>query len=168
VIGIVIAMVIGLVAGFLISRRPAPPPRRPTARPVKLGSTAQTARPLADVIEAMRAEALQVESRADGFALVDQLVSEGAVADRLNVRVSDPSAVTIATLSCGDTSSLDLPFQLALALVPLYGPLTLVIETGAYEIDGSKDRHALVRELSRRQTERMREALARVRARAGQ
>jgi hypothetical protein len=114
------------------------------------------------VIEAVRAAALWVEPRSDGFALVDQLAGDG-IPDRLIVRASDPGAVTVASLTCGDTSSLDLPFQLALALVPLYGPLTLALESGVFEVDGTKDSHALMRELSRRQTARMREVLARKR-----
>lgn len=157
-----VALALGLVAGFVVGRRaPQRPPREPgKPRPVRLGATAQAARPLADLLEAVRASALWVEPRVDGFNLVEQLAGDG-IPDRLVVRVSDPSAVTIASLTCGDTSSLDLPFQLALALVPLYGPLTLVLDSGVFEIDGTKDSHALMRELSRRTTERMRDLLAR-------
>jgi hypothetical protein len=159
---IAVAILIGLVAGYVFGQRSKPAPRRSSPRPVRLGAASETARSLADLIEATRAAALRVDPRVDGFDLVDQLTSDGTP-DRLTVRVTDPKAVPAASLRCGDTASLDLPFELAVALVPLYGPLTLVLDSGVYEVDGTKDRHALVRELSRRQTERMREALARVR-----
>jgi hypothetical protein len=156
---IAVAIVIGLIAGYVFGQRSKLAPRRPRPRPVQLGASASTTLPLVDLIEAVRAAALRVEPHVNGFDLVDQLTSAD-VPDRLTVSVPDPKAVTVASLRCGETASLDLPFELALALVPLYGKLTLVLDSGVYDIDGTQDRHALVRELSRRQTAKMRELLA--------
>ena len=157
---IAVAILLGLVAGYIFGQRSKPAPRRASPRPVKLGGSREVQCTLADLTEAVRAAALRVEPRVDGFDIVDQLTNHVPF-ERLTVRVTDPKAVAIAAIRCGDTSSLDLPFELALALVPLYGPLTLVLDSGVYDVDGTKDRHALVRELSRRQTARMSEALAR-------
>ena len=150
-------IVAGLALGVLAGRRSSATGSRRKAYPVRLSAASAVTHPLGEVIEAMRAMALRVEPRLDGFAVIDQLDKDGAT---LEVRVTDPKTVSVSSITCSDTMSIDLPFQIALALVPLYGPVSVTVETGLYEIDGTRDRHQLVRELSRRQTERWNELLA--------
>nr|MBA3787896.1 hypothetical protein [Actinomycetota bacterium] len=61
----------------------------------------------------------------------------------LRVRVPDPARIGPAELRCS-TSAPELLIDLALALVPLYGPLLAEVRfAGTLFIDGSRDRATL-------------------------
>jgi hypothetical protein len=152
------------VAGFAVEwaiRQLKPASAAPLPSYVtRLAAASGATRTLDEVVDALRAEALRVEVRLDGVDVVDQL--DATASARFGLRVPDAKQVSIGSIRCSDSPTLDLPFTIALALVPLYGPITLTLVGEVYEIDGTRDRHQLVRELSRRQTAKLQEALGRV------
>ena len=123
---------------------------------VMLGARNDRSARLEELVEAARARALWVEEHNQGFTVREQLAATPA---SIRVHVQDPEHVLAATLQLSRTSSLVLPFELALALVDVYGPLTLVVDGERYDIDGTRDQHALTNEVSSRMTERFRKLL---------
>ena len=67
--------------------------------------------------------------------------------ERLRVAISDPQRVTLASLDVFQSGCESLEYELALALVPIFGPIQLVdANFGASAIDGSRDPAALMAE----------------------
>jgi hypothetical protein len=146
----------GLLVGYLAGRVGQTARTAAKGFAVNLGAReARTAR-LEDMIEAARAMALRIERHHDGYTVFEQLGPPG----QLTVQVADPEHVTVPAVQLSMTTSLTLPFSVALALVPVFGPLTVVFDGEVFEVDGSRDQHALQRELSRRFTARARTLLA--------
>lgn len=146
----------GVLLGYLAGRVPRAARTPAKSFAVNLGAReARTAR-LDDLIEAARAMALRIERHHDGYTVFEQLGPPAT----LTVQVADPESVTVPAVRLSMTTSLTLPFSVALALVPVFGPLTLVFDGEVFEVDGSRDQHALTRELSRRFTARARTLLA--------
>ncbi|MDQ3370113.1 MAG: hypothetical protein M3680_32245, partial [Myxococcota bacterium] len=93
---------------------------------------------LGEVHAALDAAGLAVRRRRRGFDLL------GPTRSRiLRVRVPDPARIVPAELRCSTTAP-ELLIDLALALVPLFGPLLAEVRfAGTLFIDGSRDRAAL-------------------------
>lgn len=149
-------IIAGTALGYLAGRLAPGRGPRGTLREVRIRVRDDRAACLEDLVEAARTMALRVEPRRDGYTVLEQGARNPA---RLSVRVSDPGHVTASSLFCSPTTSNHLPFVVALALVPVFGPVTLVYAGEVYEIDGTRDPHALTRELSARQTARVRELI---------
>jgi len=155
VVWILGGLTVGLVLGG-ITRAPSQRDRG-KARAMSLAGSSEAVCSLDDIVEALRAAALRVIPRLDGVTIIDQI---GDGVDRLELRVADPKRVTISTLHCAPTPSSDLPFSVAIALTSVFGPLQLTCDTDTFEVDGTKDRHAMMRELSRRNSEKLEALLA--------
>ena len=104
---------------------------------------------LTDLIEHARAQALHVRPTASGYEIVSHLGRSPFV---VSVCVSDPKRATLATTTLLPVSSPTDVFPVALALVPLFGPIRLHVAGQSYLVDGTLDEHALTREFSRRLT----------------
>lgn len=155
---IVVWSVVAAIAGFVLGRW-TPTRQRHAANTelsVMLGARHDRSARLEELVEAARARALWVEEHHQGFTVREQLAARPA---SITVHVPDPEHVLVATLQLSRTSSLVLPFELALALVDVYGPVTLVVDGEIYDIDGTRDQHALTNEVSSRMTERFRNLL---------
>lgn len=153
------AFVAGFAVEWAIRQLKQAPAASANSYATRLAATPGVTRTLAEIVEALRAEALRVEVRLDGLDVVDQLGE--ASAPRFALRVPDVKQVSVGSIRCSDSPTLDLPFTVAIALVPLFGTVTLTLVGEVYEIDGTLDRHQLVRELSRRQSAKLQEALGR-------
>ena len=93
---------------------------------------------------AIRHAGLRVVVRPDGV----EVHGEGRW---ITVRMLDPTRVTLDSLEIIDRATERLVFALALALVPLYGPLTVTeAKFGKTVVDGSRDAEALREERSER------------------
>lgn len=150
----------GLIGGLALGRALRPRRAGSSRRSrfaVKITGGSTAAPTLDEIVAALRAEAHRVDVQPDGVDVIDQLGD--ARAPRFALRVRDPQQVALDTLRCVDSPSLDLPFGVALALVPLYGPLALTLAGETYDIDGTRDRHDLVSELSRRQSAKVRHVM---------
>lgn len=100
------------------------------------GERVATPQPLERVQQLLREGGLDVRARRRGFDLA-------AGARVMPVRVRDPRAVTPEQLRCG-TDAPELLLDLALALVPVFGPLLAEVRyAGAIVVDGQRDRAAL-------------------------
>lgn len=146
------------IAGFILGRW-MPTRRRDAANTgwsVMLGARHDRAARLEELVEAVRARALWLEEHHQGFTVREQLAATPA---SITVHVPHPEHVLLATLQLSRTGSLVLPFELALALVDVYGPVTLVVDGEIYDVDGTRDQHALTNEASSRMTERWRKLL---------
>ena len=142
-----------LALGFALGRFVPEPKPAHAGCTVAIGAKQPLTARLEDVIESARARALWIEIRHQGFEVIDQYTK---ARPRLSVQVPDPQHVTVPSLQLSRTPSLTLPFELALALVPVFGPLTVVVDGEIYEVDGTRDQHALTNELSSRLTARAR------------
>lgn len=137
------------------SRQPGPPVLRPVVTPTgdpyreDLGALPMehTVEPctLTELCAALSASGLAFRPRRRGFDL------RGPGRSRvMPVRVPDPEHVVPTELSCG-TEAPELLLDLALALVPLFGPLVADVRfAGAIVVDGKRDRRALGEEAARR------------------
>ncbi len=145
-------IVIGLLIGFILTAIFGPAARRrnetwvsfrmasggPIGSPYRDERATEAAIPtLAEVLAAVRRAGLHARERVNGF----DLRGEGRV---LTVRTLDPARVTLASLEIVDRATETLMFELALALVGLYGPI-LVTEAlfGSCVVDGSCDAASL-------------------------
>jgi hypothetical protein len=149
-IGVAIAAVVRLRKGprwVCASLRPGP--RRETPYRGDVPAAPPT---LAQLIAAVREAGVPVRENARGFA-----------AGKLRVTVADPARVELATIDIADADQELMIFRLALALVPLYGPLTLTeVLWGAYLVDGSRDAEALKEDRAERIREMARGIQARI------
>jgi hypothetical protein len=146
-----------VAAGFVLGRWvPEPRPEQPGWTVTLAAKHDRTAR-LEDVLEAARARALWIEPHHHGFTVMEQLAKTRRT---LALHAPDPQHVTVASLQLSRTTSLVLPFDLALALVVVFGTITLVLDGEVYEVDGTRDLHALTMELSSRFTARARTLFA--------
>lgn len=111
---------------------------------------------LAELITAARAAGLAVHEVPGGF---DVRADDRAI----RVRVRDRSRVALASIDLVDTGHETLVFQLALALVPVYGPIAVTEALfGTFIVDGRADAEALrgqrgerIKALARRIQERI-------------
>ncbi len=72
---------------------------------------------------------------------IDVILRDGRT---LRLRVADPAHVPLAAIEALDELHETLVFEVALALVPLYGPLVATEALwGGYTVDGSRDAGAL-------------------------
>ncbi|MEO8703734.1 MAG: hypothetical protein ABI867_27030 [Kofleriaceae bacterium] len=150
-------LVVGVVAARLLTGRA--PVKIPVRHVLSLVTAADArAHTLAEIIEAMRAAAIRIERRTGGFDVIDQLDASGNT--RIEVRVSDPQRVAVGSLAAETSRGGGQVFAIALVMVSLYGPLKLAMGDEVYDVDGTLDMHELTRELSRRQTARMKQLLA--------
>lgn len=114
---------------------PLAPPTERTAEP----------RPIDDVYGALRDAGLAVRALRRGFEVIDPAHERG-----MQVRVRDPRRVTPDGLGCGAEAP-ELLLDLALALVPLFGPVIADVRfAGPILVDGTRDRQALGEEAARR------------------
>lgn len=97
------------------------------------------------------------ELRADLVAAGLPAVLDGPVlsvargTEQIRVEAHDPRRVTLATVDATQTGCETLYYELALALVPRFGPVRLTVAMfGAYLVDGTRDSAALVEERSAR------------------
>jgi hypothetical protein len=156
-IGVVAGYLVGVVAIPRLARRP--PGARVTIR--EAGDAAPRTRRLDELIEAASAAALRIRIRPNGFDVRAQ--SSGYREHVVAVRVEDAARVTLASLQITDTGGYDLIFTLALALVPLYGPLTIAEADGQrFQVDGTRDQHELRHERAARVTARLRDVVSRL------
>lgn len=163
-IGLWIAL--GVIAGFglgvlvvpVLARRPV----LSTRAKIRAAEGTETPHRLDELIEAARAAALRIRVRADGFDVIEQ---PPAFRDHvIGVRVSDAARVTPTSLRFTDTGSYDLVFHAVLALVPVFGALTLTADDGeVYRIDGTQNQHELRNERAGRVTAKLRDVMARMR-----
>lgn len=111
------------------------PSQASTTDPYRGHATAPPTPALATVLEA--ASKLEPRVTPKGFSLAR---GEHVV----TVRIADPDRVPIEAIELADSGHDTLVFELALALVPLYGPL-IVTEAmwGAFLVDGKKPAPAL-------------------------
>ncbi len=94
-------------------------------------------RTLAEVLAVLRAGGLELRPRRGGFDLM------GSVSRVMPVRVRQPARVLPEEMTCG-TEAPELLLDLALALVPLFGPMVADVRyAGAILVDGTRDRVAL-------------------------
>lgn len=152
-------ILIGLIVGFVLTAIFGPTPRRrketwvsfrmagggPTGSPYRDERATEAKIPtLTEVLAVVRRAGLHVRARVNGF----DLHGEGRV---LTVRTLDPARVTLASLEIVDRATETLVFELALALVGLYGPI-LVTEAmfGSHVVDGSCDATSLREQRSER------------------
>lgn len=155
---IVVWTLVSAIAGFILGRW-MPASRRHAANSelsVMLEARHDRSARLEELVDAVRTRALWVDEHNQGFTVREQLAASPA---SITVHVPDPEHVLVATLQLSRTSSLVLPFELALALVDVYGPVTLVVDGEIYDVDGTRDQHALTNEVSSRMTERFRKLL---------
>ncbi|MBA3454813.1 MAG: hypothetical protein H0T42_17125 [Deltaproteobacteria bacterium] len=106
----------------------------------------RTAEPcsLADIFAALQAARLAFRPRRHGFDLV---ASRTRV---MKVRVPDTARIMPGDLACGSEAP-ELLLDLALAVVPLFGPLIADVRfAGTIFVDGTRDRRALGEEAAQR------------------
>jgi hypothetical protein len=131
-----------------------PPALRAVVAPVgdpyreDLGATLQerTADPctLPEVLAALSAAQLVVRARRRGFDLV---ASRKRV---MTVRVPDVTRIVPGDMTCGSDAP-ELLLDLALAVVPLFGPLLADVRfAGTILVDGTRDRRSLGEEAAQR------------------
>lgn len=159
-------LVLGAIAGFgvgflvtpVLARRQ--PTGKATLRPADGAEPA--ARRLDEMIEAARAAALRIRVRPDGFDVLEQ---PPAFRDHaIGLHVHDAARVTLSSIKITDTGSYDLIFTAVLALVPLFGPITLVATDGEiYRVDGTQNHHDLRSERAGRVTAKLRDVMSRLR-----
>lgn len=114
----------------------------PSARPIAREVEPRT---LGDVIAAVRAAGLGCHARRRGFDL------QGAPRSRvMPVRVHEITRIAPQDLACGGGAP-ELLLDLALAVLPLYGPLIVELPfAGELTVDGHQDRAALGEEAAER------------------
>jgi hypothetical protein len=101
---------------------------------------------LDQLVEAARAAALRIEPTTHGFNVLSQPRSRF---DHLvEVRVLDPARASAATMQLTYDGSYALAFHVVLALVPVFGPLTIMtltimIDGHRVVVDGSANVHEL-------------------------
>ncbi|MBA3397176.1 MAG: hypothetical protein H0T89_31395 [Deltaproteobacteria bacterium] len=101
-------------------------------------------RSLGEVLAALHAAGLRVRPRRRGFVIT------GRGSRALPVRVRDASRIVPEELVCGSEAP-ELLLDLALALVPLFGPLLVDVRfAGAIIVDGLRDRASLGEEAAQR------------------
>jgi hypothetical protein len=107
----------------------------PATRPMERTAEPRT---LDEVLAALRDADLAFRPRRRGFDL------EGAARERvMPVRVREIARIVPEDMSCG-TEAPELLLDLALAMVPLFGPLVADVRfAGAIIVDGKRDRVAL-------------------------
>jgi len=164
---LIAGFVIGIgVAGFWCRRRTArrgsrtsfrpAPDQRHQGDPYRGEVAAPPSHTLATLTEAVRTPTCDVRSRADGF----DLRSGG---HSLELRVDDPANVTLASIELVDHDNGSMIFELALALVPLYGPIVVTEALwGAFVVDGRRDATALREDRAGRIRELARSVAARI------
>ncbi|HWU88648.1 MAG TPA: hypothetical protein VN253_15375 [Kofleriaceae bacterium] len=117
---------------------------------------------LEQLIEAVRAAALRVELTADGFNVLSQPPSR--FDHIVGVRVLDPTRVGMTTLQLTYSGSYPLAFHVVLALVPVLGPLAIMINEERVVVDGCKNVHELTNAHARYVRARIRERVAAARS----
>jgi hypothetical protein len=171
VIEIAVACVAGAI-GFWSGRRL----RRRGRRPVTVAAFRALARPEAayresaepevvrgvpEVVASLRAAGLPVRERAAKL-----VIARGRESMELSIR--DAGRVTLASLDIRERGGGTLIFEVALALLPVFGALTVTEATfGTFVVDGSRDHLAIeeerkerIREIARSLAENTREKLA--------
>lgn len=138
VLGVVVAGIVSarrVRRGTMASFRQSP--GRAATDPYRGNANSREAPHLDEVVAAVRNAGLDAHLRAGGF----DLRRENHV---LRLRVADPARVPLPSIDIVNTGHVTLIFELALALLPLYGPI-LVTEAlwGTYIIDGACDPMAL-------------------------
>ncbi len=106
----------------------------------------RTAEPCAlpDLLAALEAAQIAFRPRRRGFDLV---ASRTRV---MTVRVGDPARIMPSDMACGSEAP-ELLLDLALAVVPLFGPLLADVRfAGTIFVDGTRDRRALGEEAAQR------------------
>jgi hypothetical protein len=154
VIEIVVACVAGW-AGFVVGRKVRARNRspmtmaalRPFARP-ELGfrdsACLEVTHAITDVAAALRAAGLPVRERRG-----DLVLARGR--ERVFLTVADPQRVALASLDVRERAGKTLIFEAAIALVPLFGPLTVTEAAwGTFVVDGTRDHHAIENERGER------------------
>lgn len=119
------------------------PYREDPAAPVRERSAEPSS--LAKLFRALEAAGLVFRPRWRGFEIV------GATRSRvMRVRLRDPARIVPTDMACSGEAP-ELLIDLALALVPLFGPLVAEVRfAGTIFIDGSRDRAALGEEAAQR------------------
>jgi hypothetical protein len=147
VIEIAVACVAGWV-GFVVGRKVRARDRspmtmaalRPLARP-ELGfrdsGSLEAAHGITEVVAALRSAGLPVRERGGGLVL-----ARGR--ERVFLTVPDPGRVTLASLDVRERAGKTLIFEAAIALVPLFGPLTVTEAAwGTFVVDATRDHRAI-------------------------
>jgi hypothetical protein len=163
---IAVWIALGLVAGFglgfvlvpVLARRQ--PVAKATVRPAD--GAEPPPRHLDELIEAARAAALRIRVRPDGF---DVLGQPPQFRDHvIGIHVVDTARVTLSSLRITDTGEYDLIFHATLALVPMFGAITLTAGDGEiYRVDGTRNQHELRNERAGRVTAKLRDVMSRMR-----
>lgn len=114
------------------------PPSRPVERTVE-------PRTLVQVIAAVSDAGLAFRGRRRGFDVIGSTRSR-----RMPVRVHDPERISPRDLGCGNEAP-ELLLDLALALVPLFGPVLAEVPfAGSLLVDGTRDRGSLGEDAAQR------------------
>jgi hypothetical protein len=122
--------------GTVASFRAAPGPQT-TASPYRGDPSAPAEPALRELVAAVREAGLGARTRTRGFDL-------WAGKHVLRLRVTDPGRVALASIELADTGHETLIFELALAFVPLYGPIVVTEALwGSFVVDRTRDAAAL-------------------------
>jgi len=149
----VLGMMVGWVFGILRPRRSTPPPRTTViALRQAAPRTGDAYRdPAGDTVCTL--EELRSDLATAGLPAV---LDNGAIEivrgkERIRIFPSDARRVTLASLDIAQTGCDAMYFELALALVPRFGPLRLAVNMfGVYSVDSTRDAAGLVDERSER------------------
>lgn len=159
---------VGSIVGFVVGRRQR---RRPTPkvvafrhlgeRSVGYRESAEVVSTLGEVGQALRRAGLPVRERGGELVIARR-------PDWLRIVATDPGRVTLASLDAEEIVSGTLIWEVSLALISLFGPLTVTEAAfGAFVIDGSRDcvaieeeRKERIRTLARAISQDMAEKLA--------
>lgn len=120
------------------------PAGAPTGAPYRAEVAAPATPTLEALLGAARTAKLDPRATPTGFA-----IARGK--DAVALRVPDPTRVPIASIELVDSGHETLVFELALALVPIYGPIHVTEAMwGTYLVDGRKSHTALHEERGER------------------
>jgi hypothetical protein len=142
---------VGSIVGFVAARRQRRKPtpkvvafRHLAARSVGYRESAEVASTVGEVGQALRRAGLPVRERGRELVIARR-------PDWLRIVATDPGHVTLASLDAEELVSGTLIWEVALALIPVFGPL-MVTEAafGAFVVDGSRDHLAIDEERKER------------------
>ena len=150
-----LCLVVGYSLGSRVARRARFRPRvtRAALRPMRAPETGyrdsavtEPVHSCGDLLQTLRVAGLAVHEKPHGIEVTDPVSSA-----RVELHIPDRARVTLASLDVLVQANDTLVFEVALALVPLFGPIT-VTETawGTFVVDGTRTAQALADERSDR------------------
>lgn len=138
-------VLVGLLVGFVGMAWLSPKLRKRSKETrVAFRSLADEPRPprtLDEIVAAARSANLRVTAHPSGFAAHEDQRS-------VTMTVPDATRVTLASMEIVDNATELLVYELALAMVPLFGPLSVTESFGRRLVDGTRDAGALREERS--------------------